>query len=231
MTKIQDQTIYDVLSNAIADHHLAPDTHLPEDELANSFNVSRTRIRKILQRLASEQLITLKPNRGAFVASLSIKEAQDVFTARRIVESGLIKCISFPLKKKQITLLTSLIKKEHDAICSGNRRLANRLSGEFHLTIAEFAHNDSLYQYLEQLIARTSLAIAMYHSPNSHLCDNHCHQNLLSALLNQSPDEIAKQMCEHLTNIEQGLDFSDKPEQKIGDVLSQLNHSRKHNGL
>lgn len=222
MTKVNDKTIYDVLSNAIADHHLAPETHLPEDELASNFNVSRTRIRKVLQQLASEQLITHKPNRGAFVASLSIKEAQDVFTARRIVESGLIQCIPLPLKKTQIKLLQSLIKKEHDAIHAGDRRLANRLSGEFHLTIAEFANNDSLYQYLEQLITRTSIAIAIYHPPHMHLCDNHCHQELLDALINKAPDEIAIQMRDHLTDIERGLEFSDKPPKKIGDVLSQL---------
>lgn len=57
LTKTTDDQMYQMLFRAIHEHYLKPDTHLPEDELAKSFNVSRTRVRKILQRLIYEQLV------------------------------------------------------------------------------------------------------------------------------------------------------------------------------
>lgn len=224
MDKLDDDAIYEVLTTAIAEHHLSPETHLPEDELAVNFNVSRTRIRKVLQRLAGEQLIVHKPNRGAFVASLTVKEAQDIFAARRIVESGLIGCIPLPLKKNQINRLRGLIKKEAKAIKEGDNRLANRISGEFHLTISELANNDSLYQYLEQLIARTSIAIAIYQKPGAKLCDNCCHSELVDLLTEGDSQAIQRRMCQHLIDIEAELDLqdSDPIQTNISEVLSSI---------
>ena len=48
LTKTTDDQMYQMLFRAIHEHYLKPDTHLPEDELAKSFNVSRTRVRKII---------------------------------------------------------------------------------------------------------------------------------------------------------------------------------------
>ena len=59
---------------------------LPEDELASVYSVSRTIIRAALQALAHDRLVRLEPNRGAFVAQPSIKEASEVFQARSLIE-------------------------------------------------------------------------------------------------------------------------------------------------
>lgn len=67
------------LALAIHEHRLAPGTKLSEDEVGLVYGVSRTVVRAALQRLAHDRLITLRRNRGAFVAQPSIREAREVF--------------------------------------------------------------------------------------------------------------------------------------------------------
>ncbi|EGH33458.1 transcriptional regulator GntR, partial [Pseudomonas syringae pv. japonica str. M301072] len=57
--KGRDEQIYQHVLEAIVEHRLAPGTRLPEDALADVFEISRTGIRKVLQRLALERLVTL----------------------------------------------------------------------------------------------------------------------------------------------------------------------------
>jgi DNA-binding GntR family transcriptional regulator len=47
-------------------------------------------IRRVLQRLTSEQMVESRPHRGAFVARPSIEEAREVFEARRALETHVI---------------------------------------------------------------------------------------------------------------------------------------------
>lgn len=74
------------LMTAIVEHQLPPGSKLPEEALAEVFAVSRTGIRKVLQRLAAVQLVTLTPKRGAHVASPSVEESQAIFRTRALLE-------------------------------------------------------------------------------------------------------------------------------------------------
>ena len=57
--------MYDHMHRAIADRRLPPGTKLVEEGLAEIFEVSRARVRKVLQRLAHDKMVTLEPPTGA----------------------------------------------------------------------------------------------------------------------------------------------------------------------
>ena len=82
------EDIADRLREAIHAHRLTPGAKLSEDEVGGIFEVSRTTTRAALHMLAHEQLVTIEPNRGAFVASPSIREAREVFEARALLEES-----------------------------------------------------------------------------------------------------------------------------------------------
>lgn len=87
---VTDAEIYDRVISAILDHRLLPGTKLVEDKLAGAFGVSRTRIRPVLVRLANENVVIMRPNRGAVVAEPPPAEAHEVFEARRLIEPTLV---------------------------------------------------------------------------------------------------------------------------------------------
>ncbi|MCP6629432.1 GntR family transcriptional regulator, partial [Klebsiella pneumoniae] len=68
------------------EHQLLPGSRLPEEALAEVFGVSRTGIRKVLQRLNAVQMVTLAPKRGAQVASPTVEEAREIFRTRALLE-------------------------------------------------------------------------------------------------------------------------------------------------
>ena len=83
--------IYERIYEAVVEHRLLPGTKLSEERVAELFSVSRTQVRGVLQRLAVEQLVTLIPNRGAFVTTPSADEAHDVLEVRRTLEPAVVR--------------------------------------------------------------------------------------------------------------------------------------------
>jgi DNA-binding GntR family transcriptional regulator len=67
---------------------LRPGERLDEQGLATRFGVSRTPIREALIQLATAGLVTLQPRRGAFVASLSLKEIIERFEVMAALEGA-----------------------------------------------------------------------------------------------------------------------------------------------
>src|ERR671922_1279 len=71
--------IYAQIFASIVDQRLPPGTKLGELTLCEIFNVGRRQIGQVLQRLAYDGLVTLNPNRGAFVAMPDADEARAIF--------------------------------------------------------------------------------------------------------------------------------------------------------
>src|SRR6516165_7617442 len=82
--------VYEQIWSAIMDHSLPPETRLVETELCEIFGLGRTRLRQVLQKLAHERVVTLMRNRGAMVSKPSVREAREVFHARRVIEANIV---------------------------------------------------------------------------------------------------------------------------------------------
>jgi DNA-binding GntR family transcriptional regulator len=68
--------------NAILDETFKPGDRLPEAELAEMFEVSRSPIREALFALENEGTVTMEPYRGAILKPLSAEEASDIAELR-----------------------------------------------------------------------------------------------------------------------------------------------------
>src|ERR1700754_2536173 len=66
---------------------LANGQKIPERALCQRFGVSRTPLREALKVLASEGVVTLRPNRGAVVNGLTAQELMHVFPVMGALEA------------------------------------------------------------------------------------------------------------------------------------------------
>ncbi|MCV0438239.1 MAG: GntR family transcriptional regulator [Hydrogenophaga sp.] len=209
-----DSAIYERVVSAILDHRLPPGTKLVEDRLASAFGVSRTLIRPVLVRLANEQVVTLTPNRGATIAQPSEQEAREVFEVRRLIESRLVERFVGRATREDIQLLTQCIRDEEAAREAGDMRRAIRLSGDFHLHIAERAGQQTMGRILREMVSRTSLILMAYSSSHAlarrdaTACGCEEHRALLAAIKLRDAREAARLMREHLDRLEAQLDFA-----------------------
>jgi DNA-binding GntR family transcriptional regulator len=204
---LSDAQIHDRIVDAILDHQLLPGTRLAEDKLGQAFGVSRTRIRQVLIRLAHEQIVTLAPHRGASVATPDVAEAREVFEVRRMVEPLLVQRFMQHASAGHLGALASCLAQEEAARAAGERRRAIRLSGEFHLRIADGAAHRTLGRILRELVSRTSLVLMTYgsHDGGPGGCGCADHRALLAAIRLRDEAAAAELMTRHLTEVEAQL--------------------------
>lgn len=201
----RDEAIYRNLYAAIVENHLEPGTKLPEDTLAEAFGVSRTSIRKVLQRLAYEHLVDIRMNRGATVAQPTVKEARDVFAARRIVECGVMTQVVAKATPAKLDGLRDIVRREHEAEARGDRREAIYLSGEFHVALSRVSENEAIAEILAGLVSRSSLVIATYGSPMAGSCRHSEHDEVLELIAAGDVEAARSWMERHLRDVERSV--------------------------
>ena len=202
-----EDRIYEQLRTAIVEHRIRPTTRLPEDALGSAFGVSRTGIRKVLQRLSLEQLVTVRRGRGAEVSEPTVKQAHDVFAARTLVECQILDEVIDAAVEADIDRLHAIIAKEHTARDQDNHSQAIKYSAEFHVRLVEIADNALITSYVEQLTSLSSLIIAVYGSPAGASCDCGGHATLVELVAGGEKHKAKTWMREHLRAIESSLDF------------------------
>jgi DNA-binding GntR family transcriptional regulator len=213
--------IYHSLRDAIVGHRLSPGTKLPEDELASIYSVSRTVIRAALQELSHDWLVRLEPNRGAFVAQPSPKEAREVFEARALIEPRVAALAAIAAKPGDVGLLRHHLEREHEALHAGRDSDAIMLSALFHVGIAEIADQSVMTGFVRDLVSHSSLIIALYWKRRDTTCESHAHHALVDAIEAGDPDKAADLMKEHMLDLLLGLDLN-RTEQKPGNLADIL---------
>lgn len=207
----QADEIARALTLAIHQHRIAPGTKLGEDELAEIYGVSRTIVRTALHGLAHDHLLEIKRNRGAYVAQPTPQEARDVFEARELIEPRIAQMAARRATADDIDLLRRHIDDEHAALACADNGEALHLSGLFHIEIARIADQATLAGFVDALIARSSLIIALYWRRESALCEKHAHHALVEAIQKGDGDKAHDLMRSHLVDLHSALDLSDRP--------------------
>lgn len=203
--KHRHEEIYRSISDAIIEHRLKPGARLREDALADVFCISRTGIRKILQRLALEQLVTIAPHRGASVTRPSADDAKDVFDARQLVECGLMPDVARNMRAAEAAELREMANQERQALRKGQQSIAIRLSADFHVRLAQLSGNEVLADFVERLCSRSSLILAVYGNPGHLGCESHDHDELIRFLEEGDGERAKAFMSRHLKTIESSL--------------------------
>lgn len=209
------------IEQAVLDHRLPPGTKLKEIQLADLFGVKRGMIRKVLARLTHSSLVEHRPNRGATVATPSVKEGQDLFAARRALESAILDMLISRVTEPMIKELRGLLDQEQKAYQQGKSEKALSLSVDFHRRLAQMADNGVLQGYLDDIIHRTPLVILTHlGADEQNRCRNQEHKAIVDAIANRDTRKACKIMNQHLLHIESKIKH--KPEASQTDLASIL---------
>ncbi|TMX42820.1 GntR family transcriptional regulator [Vibrio sp. Hep-1b-8] len=203
----QDDVVYCHIFDAILEQRLPPATKLNEEALAEIFSVSRTIIRRALLRLSMEQVVSIRPNRGAMVSAPTKDEAKQIIKAREVMELAITELAVERATPAKIEECRRLVEKENDAFANGDYGKGLRLSGEFHIKLAEMAHNTPLLAFQRSLVSQTSLLIAQYETGNHANCSLDEHSNLLDAIEAGDAAQALSLMQEHINHIRSRLNL------------------------
>jgi len=174
-----------------------PGDKLTEDVIGERFGVSRTIVRTVLARLHAEGLVDMQPNKGATIAQPSLSEAHDVFETRMCLERQVLARLAEKVTADDIERLQRHVQletktSEHDGPA------AIRLAGEFHILLASLSGNGVLARYVDEMVSRCSLILALYSRPHSSDCSINEHQQIIDALRAGNSQAAIDAMDHHL---------------------------------
>lgn len=176
--------------------------HLKEKELAEAIGVSRTPVREALHRLTTEGLVEFVPHRGAYVATWSATDIEEIFDLRTRLESYGARRAATGVSHEEIVRLRSLANQMDAAgreVSATSADLMAELNNEFHHIIVEAAHSDRLAGLLTGLIH-----VALVHRTFRRYSPRHLarslahHHELVDALEARDPDWAESVMRSHV---------------------------------
>jgi GntR family transcriptional regulator, transcriptional repressor for pyruvate dehydrogenase complex len=209
------QQIADDIERQILDGTLVPDTRLPgEHELAEQYGVSRNVIREALKRLKEHGLVVIRTGSGTYVSMPTTKTVSQAlgrllqhnlddysvsqfYEVRRMLEPECARLAAERGTPRDMDLLIRTLfrmeENQTDSVAWSNADL------DFHLAVAETAHNPLVLSILKPLTDTLCKVIKVgYMDPQGTLAGLEAHRQILKSIQSQDPLLAHKAMLEHL---------------------------------
>ncbi len=198
--------VYTALKQAILKERLAPGTRLDETKIASDLAVSRTPVREALRLLAAEGLVVLVPHKGAYVARLSVRDAQELYEVREALE-GMGARLAAPRGDPVVlAALEYTLSQYAEAVRREDWPQIMRLDTKFHETIARASRNRRLMSavriYREQLRLLRQKSVAIPGRPRRSLQEM---QAILDALRLRDPEVAERAMRAHIRSVREDV--------------------------
>jgi DNA-binding GntR family transcriptional regulator len=118
-----------------------------EVELAGRLGVSRTPVREALQRLVTEGLVIVEPQRGTFVFEPELREIEEIVQLRALLEVGALRLLSSTQVAQLVAKWEEIVDRARDALAAGQIDRFPGLDQEFHMAIFQCLGNRPLLDY------------------------------------------------------------------------------------
>ncbi|MFK7764591.1 MAG: GntR family transcriptional regulator [Roseobacter sp.] len=191
--------LVDRLQQMLINGELAPGTKVPEKSLCGQFGVSRTPMREALKVLASEGLVRLEPNRGAWVTQVTVSEVNEVFPVLGALEalSGELACQHITdaeiehVRALHAQMVESYAVRDLDVYFAINQRI--------HRAILTAARNDTLKTSCQALSLRMQRAryLANMSEERWRIAIGE-HEKILQFLTARDGQKLAQTLSEHM---------------------------------
>jgi DNA-binding GntR family transcriptional regulator len=149
------QNIYERIRDDITYGNLMPGERLTEKKLSDIYGVSRSPIREALRQLESEGLLSFERNKGIEVRKLSLKQIEDIYESRALLEGYAVRISAQKMDSKDIANLTDIHKKLIKAAKDQDVQFWIKNNALFHGYFREKAGNETISQLIVMLKRRT----------------------------------------------------------------------------
>lgn len=193
--------IYEDVRHDIITFRYQPGEKLSEYSLAEKFGVSRSPVRSVLQKLESESLVLIDPQRGTFVTKLDYDYICDIIYLRWCVESTLMCQIAEQQPKALLLELRECLEQQRALLLADeiDPEEFNALDNAFHQIIYVGSHHENLWEVI-QAVNTSYLRFRMLDlvQGNSHrrIYQDHCH--LVDLMEKNGTDRLRLLLSQHL---------------------------------
>lgn len=185
-----------VIKQAILEGRLSPGEVLRQEELAETFNVSRMPVREALKRLEAQALVDFVPYKGAIVTEISKADGLDNYAIRLALEPAAIRYSIPYLSRADLQQATDLIQEmnqetEMDQLGQLNKR--------FHMCLYGKTPHVRLLQLVEKQLSIEDRYLRFHLSAmgREHMSQDE-HLAMVDAAINQDLDRAEEVVRKHL---------------------------------
>ncbi len=192
--------IYQVLRYGIISGNLYPGMQLKQDEISDSLNVSHIPVREALRQLEAQHIVTIHPNRGATVTSLTYESIVEMIHVLDAIRSMMIKTSIPKMTEDDFQSLENIL---HDQKECDNPFEFERLNYQFHKILVFLSSNGfaedlssmidaNIGRYLRKYLFFTDAERQFFISINEQLLDASRNKNVNKAisLLNEKINAV-----------------------------------------
>jgi DNA-binding GntR family transcriptional regulator len=190
---------YERLRLAVVECRLAPEQRLTEASIAQQLHVGKTPAREALRRLVLEGLARVTPRHGYTVAPITLRDVQELFDLRLIVEPAAAALASGNLETAFMARLKRLSQVGYGEGGRDSVRKFVHANTEFHTQIAHLSGNHRIAQLVAQLLSESERLInfgVLLHPQSERTVDEH--RRLFEALASGDADSASQIAEEHI---------------------------------
>ena len=145
------EVVCESLREAIRSGVLKPGERIMEIQLAEELGVSRTPVREAIRKLELEGYVVMMPRRGTYVASMSIRDINEIFEIRTALESLSNGLAADHITEDELEHLQRLLVIIGGYIKEGNIEKIVETDIEFHDLLYHAARNERLVGIISNL--------------------------------------------------------------------------------
>ena len=172
--------VADRLRHAVLSGQLPPGSRLLQAAVAEEMRTSTTPVREAMRELAGEGLLDLDPHRGVMVHSSSVKELEEIYQIRSLLEPVAIAATVTNVTPEQVAFAEDLVERMDRESDVAEWAMLNVA---FHAGLAEATGLPILNSILAKLRNVSALYVAsmLHHHPGTIGTANEEHRALLKA--------------------------------------------------
>ena len=190
--------IYRTVFDSVMSQRLTPGTKLPEAALCELFGVSRSLVRKVLQRLAHDHIVQLRPNRGAIVAVPTREETRQIFEARRALEAAIVALAAERATKADLSALRAQLQRSTRRCTASTSRRGRAWPAASTCDWRSWPATTSCERYLVENVSRCSLIVALHEPPGNASCEHDEHERIVDCIARGDADSRGRADGRHL---------------------------------
>ena len=205
---------------------LKPNQRVVEAEIAAEMGISRGPVREAFAELEKEGLIITYSRKGTYVKSFEMKDIEEIYTLRALLEGFGVSLALDRLKEQDLSYLRDLLDRIVEMAEKRDVIEVSRLNMQFHQKIMELSNHKRLYDSWQSLLAQTQMLSAMTTEYYTSLIDiRKSHKILLDALVTGDREHIKRSFEHHiLKSMNELLDFLKKMKEENPSGEPRITH-------
>lgn len=178
-----------------------PQEELRENTIGKELGVSRTPVREALRQLELEGLVTIIPNKGAYVNGITYQDVEDIYQMRARLEGLCARMACERITREQLDEMEELILLSQFHEKKGHFTQLMELDSRFHEILFEASQSKMLEQHLKKLHQYVQ-RVRQFSLERGHRAEKSTeeHERIMQAIREKDQERADELATQHILN-------------------------------